>query len=470
MFCRNCGYEQDSGRFCDRCGQPIYKPRDDGNAPSVGGYDSYYSGSNDDYSSYDSQNGFYDEPAAADRYDEGYYRDSYDNNSYNNNYDNSYNDSAYDNYYDNSYRDAAYSDSDYYRDSSDSYYDDGYGYSDNAPRYSAYRSDGSKVLTAERKSNLMIILICIGICAVGIFLIWTVFKLITGKDTNGGGSYVTTTPAITTTTFKPATTPAPVETTTPKEKPAPKKAEVIPAASLVGMDVSDILDTVGSDYRVSWNEYERSDGSYICGITSDSCFPGVLISYPDEDFGDEEELLELFESGENEGVIIYAVDGAVIGDGLKIGDKYSDMISKANCLGAVDPANDTSISIISGKLCYLQFEGDDDLYAIAQKYGSEVADATGTDYKCSLAIFSDDFSFGESAEATVTANVVALRVAPYAASADMWNIDSGEKIKVSKKDGIIQSDNSTWYRVYEYRPENGVWKHGYIHAEYVRLD
>ncbi len=435
MFCRNCGYEQDGGRFCDRCGQPIYKPRDEGNLPPAGSYNNYYDNSYDAYA---------DEPtSAADQYDNGGYRDSY-NNGYN-----------------------------------ESYYDNGYQepYHDNAPRQNVYRPDtdaGSRKQpasssAAEKKSNAIIIVICIGICAVGIFLIWTVFKLITGKDTNGDGSFVTTAPAITINTAKPAVTQAPAETTTPEKKSETKNIEILSAAKVAGMDISDILDTIGDDYRVSWNEYELSDGSYICGVTSDSYFPGVLISYPDEDFGDEDDLLGLFENGEEEGKIVYAVDGAEIGDGVKVGNSYSYIITKANCLGAVDPDSDTAPTIISGRLCYLQFDGDDDIYAIAKKYGSEVADATNTDYKCTMAIFSDEFSFGESIEGTVTANTVALRVAPYADSADMWNINTGEKIKVSKKDLIIKSDNSTWYRVFEYRPDNGVWKHGYIHAEYVKL-
>ncbi len=451
MFCRNCGYEQDGGRFCDRCGQPIHAPRPDPETqrptpipPPIKAYgDNNYRGD-----TYPEDTFYNDDPGAA-YPDDGF--DSYDEYDDFENFGPADNDTDYVSY--ESYRKS--------RRPADDYYDD----------YDAPAAESSRHASGSKKSNAFIIVACLAICTVGIFIIWTVFKLMTTDDSNNkSGGFVTTTAGASKKTAKPETkAPAGTTTTTTTAAPAPKNVEIIPASRLMDMDISEIRDLIGSDYRASWNEYTSPDGLYWQGITSDSYFPDTLINFVGMEFDSEDELLEAFESGDSDFAVV-VLDGGLIGDGMKVGDSYHDLMTMVNCLGAIDPNTDIAESVVGGRLAYLYFDGDVDLHQLKRIYGSDVVDAFGTDMVCNQAIFTDTMSFGSSFEGTVTANSVALRVAPYGDASNLWNLNSGEKIKISSSAPTVECDGTTWYRVTEYRTDKGVWKHGYIHAEYVKTN
>ena len=282
---------------------------------------------------------------------------------------------------------------------------------------------------------------------------------------------VTTTAATTTTTTATAATTS-ADATTTTAAPEPEKVEIIPATELIEMSIPDIIEAVGDDWRVSWEEYSNEYGGYK-GIVSDKHFPNVLITFPYTHFDDEEALREAFEraGADTSFFDITVFDGGLIGDGVKVGDSYHDMMTKVDALGGIQVDNELGSAIIDNHRVELVYSGTSDILSIKRRLSTSVVDGYDTDYVCTKAsLTQQNFGTAMYYKGTVTGDGVALRVAPYTDAANLWNISKGETVYVTAKDSYIECDGSLWYEVAEYRTDSGVWKIGYIHAEYVDVD
>ena len=255
--------------------------------------------------------------------------------------------------------------------------------------------------------------------------------------------------------------------------PAKKKVEVIPATKLCEMTKGELLDKIGDSYRVSWEEYSGT-GGYIYGITSDEYFPNVLISLYGQNVKSPEDVQKLFDEIPSSSVIdignISIFEGGLIGSDVRVGDTYESMLMKIDALSGVGVYQPVSTSIIDGHPVELWFEGVNEISELKGKYGTNVVDlnnTSGSKAKCVSAGLRR-VTGPQGVRAKITGDGVALRIAPYADAVNLWNIEEGAEVYVGGE--CVDAKGEHWIEVGEYRTkDSGVWKKGYVHAEYVKI-
>ena len=252
-----------------------------------------------------------------------------------------------------------------------------------------------------------------------------------------------------------------------------EKIEVLSATDILNMTKNELDAIIGNDYRVTMDEFSGT-GGYVYGITSDTYFPNVMISVAGDS---KQEILDNFKSfsGGSYFDSLCVNEGGLIGNGVKIGDSYNDMLTKIDCLNGVGIYQPISSSIIDG--CYVDLFFNTNTFDIGEKRGSNVVDlySEGMGDARSQTLFiragsppSADTEGSYYKKATLTGDDVALRAAPYKEAVDLWNMEKGATVYVGSK--YTDAKGEEWYEVAEYRTKDGVWKRGYAHAEYIRLD
>ena len=252
-----------------------------------------------------------------------------------------------------------------------------------------------------------------------------------------------------------------------------EKIEVLSATDILNMTKNELDAIIGNDYRVTMDEFSGS-GGYVYGITSDTYFPNVMISVEGDT---EQEILNNFKyfSGGSHFASLCVNEGGLIGNGVKIGDSYNDMLTKVDCLNGVGTYQTVSTSIIDGYCVNLSFNTN--AFDIGEKRGSNVVDLYSegmgdarsvTSFISSNAPPSADTENSYYKKATLTGDDVALRAAPYKEAVSLWSMEKGATVYVGNK--YTDAKGEEWYEIAEYRTSDGVWKRGYAHAEYISLD
>lgn len=257
----------------------------------------------------------------------------------------------------------------------------------------------------------------------------------------------------------------------PKDYEELKKSVIIPASTLMTMTRRQLLDRIGNDYRASWHEYEnKNTDGYVCGITSDKYFPGVVLEMYDGDLYSAEDVLAAF-NGYSDDQMFYwlsAHDGALVGDNAYIGMRYSEILVLIDSLGGVDSSGSAYHCMVDGTEMIFYFDAPSDLEKIESKvreiYGSEsgIVDGRDIDPVCTMATTMGGYG-GHMSEAAATQKA-ALCTAPHSGASILWYLEKDETIAFFG-DGL---PNDEWILGFYYTPE-GVLKIGYIKTEFLRL-
>ena len=260
--------------------------------------------------------------------------------------------------------------------------------------------------------------------------------------------------------------------------PEPKKVEVIPATELFDMSTAEIKALVGDDYRVyADTEFAELLGYTPYGITSDTYFPNTVLFIDDAD--GEADTRAKFENG---GTVyeIKVYDGGLIGSGVKVGDTYNSTMTKIDSLCGIQPRSPITDSIVDGHIVRLSFDLNGNASDIVNDSEAPYVDLYDTalgDSKIEWAEITPSSSPSTNADTwcqkgTVTGDGVALRAAPWGDAVSLWTMEKGDIVYVTPVFLFDYTDSKgeEWYAIEEYRTKDGVWKRGYAHAEYIKLD
>ncbi len=273
------------------------------------------------------------------------------------------------------------------------------------------------------------------------------------------------------------TAPAAESSSSKAEKQTKAKTKKNTKPELSGLDifrmgVDKFRDYVGDDYYVTRREY---DGEMIIGITSDTYCKNILLKYYDSE-ADEEEVRRVFE--EENGYFEFPIlfDGALIGDGVRVGDKYSFMASKIDCIGGVDKYGKT-ISCVDGSLFSMTFDVSGMNLDCNESDINDIVDLSHTESRC---IAASIYQGGDAAY--LVANVIDsddnayVRNVPNAdnsQSCRLWGVKKGDEM-ILVSDDVIYENGKSWYHVARFNVthSNGdkVYKFGYIETKYLYID
>ena len=286
--------------------------------------------------------------------------------------------------------------------------------------------------------------------------------------------------AVTTAATTAATTAPAAESSSSKaEKQTKAKTKKNTKPELSGLDIfrmgaNGLRDYVGNDYYVTRREY---DGEMIIGITSDTYCKNIILKYQDSE-ADEEEVRRAFEGGENgEFGFPMLFDGALIGDGVRVGDKYSDMASKIDCVCGVDKYGN-SFSLVDGERINMVFG----MYGVDHNFDetdqNDLIDLSHTDSRCISASFVGGWGNGAHTIGKVvsTDDNAYIRNVPNAdnsQSCRLWGVEVGKEMTLLN-DEVIYENGKSWYKVeyYDVTHSNGdkTYKFGYIESKYLYVD
>ena len=274
------------------------------------------------------------------------------------------------------------------------------------------------------------------------------------------------------------TTTAVTTTTVTTAAPEPEKVEVIPATELFDMSTAEIKALVGDDYRVyADTEFAEFLGYTPYGITSDTYFPNTVLFIDDAD--GEDDTRTKFENG---GTVyeIKVYDGGLIGSGVNVGDTYNSVITKIDSLCGVQSRSPITDSIVDGHIVRLSFDINGSVSDVVGESEAPVIDLYDTELgdskiewaelTSSSSPSTDDETWCE--KGTIIGDDVALRAAPYSEAASLWTLKKGDVVYITPVILFDYTDSKgeEWYAIEEYRTKDGVWKNGYAHAEYIRVD
>ena len=283
--------------------------------------------------------------------------------------------------------------------------------------------------------------------------------------------------AVTTAATTAATTAPAAESSSSKaEKQTKAKTKKNTKPELTSIDLclmsrTEILDYIGDDYYVTSREYEDSS---VIGITSDTYFKNIVIPYNGV-IVNNDQVKASFEYGESFGMPIL-FDGALIGDGVRVGDKYSFMASKIDCIGGVDKYGKT-ISCVDGSLFSMTFDVSGMNLDCNESDKNDIVDLSHTESRC---IAASIFQGGNGAH--LVANVIDsddnayVRNVPNAdnsQSCRLWGVKKGDEM-ILVSDDVIYENGKSWYHVARFNVthSNGdkVYKFGYIETKYLYID
>ena len=260
--------------------------------------------------------------------------------------------------------------------------------------------------------------------------------------------------------------------------PEPEKVEAIPMTELSDMSTAEIKALVGDDYRVyADTELTEFLGYTPYGITSDTYFPNTVLFIDDAD--GEADTRAKFENG---GTVykIKVYNGGLIGSGVKVGDTYNSAMTKIDSLCGVQSSSTITDSIVDGHIVRLSFDikvNASDVVSDSEAPYVDLYDTALGDSKIEWAEITPSSSPSTNADTwcqkgTVTGDDVALRAAPWGDAVSLWTMEKGDIVYITPVFLFDYTDSKgeEWYAIEEYRTKDGVWKRGYAHAEYIRLD
>lgn len=271
-------------------------------------------------------------------------------------------------------------------------------------------------------------------------------------------------------TTSETTTAKKAETTTSKTtaatSPKPANVSVIAASSLATMSTNQIKSIIGNNYKAVQRN-DAPNGVTSLGITSDY-FPNVLLCY--NGINSASGVKSAFDAG-NDFVSVSVFQGGYLGENARVGETFSQLIIKIQCLGAAQSSSNTgytrSNALIDDCMATLFFDHPGELYSLNRRYGTNLVDGCQTNTKCVAASMLRQ-SRGSPAigrAAYVTTDRAPLMIAPYDDASHMWAMGSGTKILVN---GSFSVNGVKWYYVTDFRTSKGTRKFGYVKASEIR--
>ena len=267
-----------------------------------------------------------------------------------------------------------------------------------------------------------------------------------------------------TTTSKATTTTTTTKATTTASKPA--NISVIAASKLATMTTNQIKAMIGNNYKTT-TRGNVPNGVGSVGITSDY-FPNVLICY--NGISNSASVRSAFEKGNNfDSICVF--QGGYLGENAKVGEKFSDLIIKIQCLGAGRYYNNSeyvpSSSLIDGCLSMIYFDCVSEFRSLYSRYGTNSLDGCQTNAKSVAAVIyrQTPNESGSGSKAVVTTSRAPITIAPYDDASHMWAMPSGTTIYIESS---VTVKGVRWYYVSDFRTAKGTRKFGFVKASDVR--
>ena len=277
-----------------------------------------------------------------------------------------------------------------------------------------------------------------------------------------------TTTAMTTTATEATTSDSTTKTTTTtkattKAKPvttvaAKTQKKIIPATQLARMTTAQLKAVIGNNYRAG------KEGDHF-GVTSDY-FPHVFLVY--NGLNDADSIKGAFDEGHNY-ISINVLPGGLIGDNAYVGDTFKGLLTKIECLGAIEIWGDYnySQSVVDGQSVRLSFDNQKQLSALKDKQGRYI-DASAINCKSTHASLTVGFKYNGKygKKATVTVNNQPIYLICSENSPVIWNVKKGETVWVGES--MSGARGPVWCAVNLYSPDGKKSKIGFMRAETLK--
>ena len=277
-----------------------------------------------------------------------------------------------------------------------------------------------------------------------------------------------TTTAMTTTATEATTSDSTTKTTTTtkattKAKPtttaaAKTQKKIIPATQLARMTTAQLKAVIGNNYRAG------KEGDHF-GVTSDY-FPHVFLVY--NGLNDADSIKGAFDAG-HDYIGINVLPGGLIGDNAYVGDTFKGLLTKIECLGAIEIWGDYnySQSVVDGQSVRLSFDNQKQLSALKDKQGRYI-DASAINCKSTHASLTVGFKYNGKygKKATVTVNNQPIYLICSENSPVIWNVKKGETVWVGES--MSGARGPVWCAVNLYSPDGKKSKIGFMRAETLK--
>ena len=168
-------------------------------------------------------------------------------------------------------------------------------------------------------------------------------------------------------------------------------------------------------------------------------------------------------------VNILVLPGGLIGDNAYVGDTFKGLLTKIECLGAIEVWGDYnySQSVVDGQSVRLSFDSQKQLSALKDKQGKYI-DASAINCKCTHASLTVggkyNGKFGK--KATVTVNNQPIYLICSENSPVIWNVKKGETVWVGES--MSGARGPIWCQVNLYSPDGKKSKIGFMRAESLK--